>query len=181
MQISETEIILIIFNKFQSLQAHLKTTIQEFNRKCYSRLSDILLDSKTSPKLYWSILNTFLNNKKIPCIPPLLHNGKLIVDFQEKAELLNDFFSKQYSLVNNNSKLPSVLIKKTCKSFPSVEFLAYDILKIIKNLNPSKAQGHDMISIQMLKFCDESICKSLRIIFWSCLENGKFQSGKKPM
>ena len=179
MQIFEIEIILIFFNK--SFQAHLKTTIKEFNRKCYSRLSDILLDSKTIPKLSLSILNTFLNNKKIPCIPPLLHNGKLIMDFQEKAELLNDFFSKQYSLVNNNSKLPSVLLKKTCKSFPSVEFLAYDILKIIKNLNPSKAQGRDMISIQMLKFCVESICKSLGIIFWSCLENGKFQSGKKPM
>ena len=35
-----------------------------------SRLCNKLLDSKTSPKLYWSILNTFLNNKKIPCIPP---------------------------------------------------------------------------------------------------------------
>ena len=181
MQIFEIEIILIFFNKFQSLQAHWKTTIKEFNGKCYSRLSDILLASKTSPKLYWSLLNTFLNNKKIPCIPPLLYNGKLIVDVQEKAELLNDFFSKQYSLVNNNSKLPSVLIKKTCKSFPSVEFLAYDILKIIENLNPSKAHGHDMISIQMLKICDESICKSVGIIFRSCLENGKFQSGKKPI
>ena len=33
-----------------------------------------------------------------------------------------------------------------------------------------------MISIGMLKICDESICKSLGIIFRSCLENGKFPS-----
>ena len=33
-----------------------------------------------------------------------------------------------------------------------------------------------MISIRMLKICDESICKALGIIFRSCLENGKFPS-----
>ena len=55
-------------NKFQSLQTHLKTKIEESKLRYYSRLSDELLDSKTSPKSYWSILKTFLNNKKIPCL-----------------------------------------------------------------------------------------------------------------
>ena len=110
----------VLFNKFQPLQAHLKTSIEESKQKYYSRLSHKLLDSKTSPKSYWSILKTFLNYKrylsklqKIPCIPPLLHNGKFIMDFKEKAELFNDFFTVPCSLVNNNSKLPSVLTKKS--------------------------------------------------------------------
>ena len=51
-----------------------------------------------------------------------------------------------------------------------------DILKIIRNLNPNKAHGHDMKSTCMLKICDESICKSLRIIFRSCSENEKVPS-----
>ena len=50
MHIFEIEIILIVSNKFQSLQAHLKTTIEESKQKYYSRLSDKLLDSKTNPK-----------------------------------------------------------------------------------------------------------------------------------
>ena len=55
-----------------------------------------LSDSKTSPKLYCTILKTFLNKKKMHCIPPLLHNGKFIMDFKEKNEneLFNDFFTK---------------------------------------------------------------------------------------
>ena len=66
-----------------------------------------------------------------------------------------------------------------CKSLSSVEFSTYDILKIIRNLNPNKADSHDMINIRMVKICDESICKPLGI---TCLENGKFpQNGKKPM
>ena len=96
--------------------------------------------------LYWSILKTFL-----------LYNGKFIMDFKEKAGLFNDFFTKQCSLISNNSKLPLFLTKKTCKSLSSVEILTYDILKIIRKLNPNKAPGHNMISIRMLKICDESI------------------------
>ena len=82
-----------LFDKFQSLQAHLKTSIKK-SKQNYSRLSNKLLDS---PKSYWSILKTFLNNKKIPYIPPLLHNGKFIMDFREKAELFNDFFKAVFS------------------------------------------------------------------------------------
>ena len=83
---------------------------------------------------------------------------------------------RQCSLVNNNSKLSSVLTKKTCQSLSAVELSTYDILKIIRNLNPNKAHGHDMIRIRMLKIYDESICKPLGIIFRSCLQNGKFPS-----
>ena len=63
-----------------------------------------------------------------------------------------------------------------CHSLSTVEFTTCDVLKIIRNLNPNKAHGHGMISILMLKICDESICKPLGVIFWSCLQNGK-----KPM
>ena len=48
-----------------------------------------------------------------------------------------------------------------CKLLSPVEFSTYDILKIIRNLNPNKAHSHDMISIPMLKICDESIYKPL--------------------
>ena len=53
-------------------------------------------------------------------------------------------------------------------------FTKDDIAKIIKNLNPNKVHGFDMISIRMIKICGESILKPLKIIFKSCLENGKF-------
>ena len=54
-----------LFKKFQSPQAHLKTSIEESKQNYYSRLSNKLLDGKTSPKLYWSILKSFLNNKTL--------------------------------------------------------------------------------------------------------------------
>ena len=40
----------------------------------------------------------------------------------------------------------------------------------IKNLDPNKAHGHDMISLQMLKLCCESVLPPLELIFKSCLK-----------
>ena len=79
------------------------------NRKYYTKLSGRLADPLTSPKTCWSILKTFLNNKKIPCIPPLFHENKFITDFKEKAELFNHLFVNQCSLLRNNSVLPTNL------------------------------------------------------------------------
>ena len=71
------------------------------------------MDPTTSPKTYWSILKTVLNNKKIPCIPPIYHNNNYITDFKEKAQIFNDFFAKQCRLAENSSKIPTNFFKKT--------------------------------------------------------------------
>ena len=87
------------FNQFQFLQTRLNSLIEESKNQYYTHLSQKLLDPKTSQKSYWSILKTFLNNKKIPCIPPLLHQDKFVTDFKEKADIFNNFFANQCSIV----------------------------------------------------------------------------------
>ena len=76
-------------NQFQFLQTKLNSFIEESKEKYYARLDPQMLDPQTSPKSYWSILKTFLNNKKIPCIPPLLHHDKFIIDFKGKAKIFS--------------------------------------------------------------------------------------------
>ena len=128
----------------------------------------------TSRKSYWSILKTFLNNKKILVIPPILHDNKFITNFKEKAEIFNNFFAKKCSLINTSSDFPSVLSKKTYKLQSAIYFTSDDILQIIMKIDPNKAYGHDMVSIRMIKICEASICKPLKLIFRSCFQNGKF-------
>ena len=67
-------------------------------------------------------------------------------------------------------------LKKTRESRTTIGFSNNDILKIFRNLDPNKAHGHDMISIRMVRICDDSICKPLKLIFGSSLESGKFPS-----
>ena len=96
------------------------------------------MDPTASPKAYWSILKTFLNNKKIPCIPPIYHNNNYITDFKKKAQIFYNFFAKP---VENTSKLPTDSFKKTNNFLSTISFTKDDIAKIIKNINPNKAHG----------------------------------------
>ena len=114
-------------------------------------------------KAYWSILKSFVNDKKIPIIPPLYHNGNFITDFCEKAELLNLFFAEQCSILQNSSKLSANLAPRTDQSLTLINFSQDDILKIIRNLNPS---------IRMVKICGNSLWKPLEMIFKSCIIKG---------
>ena len=90
-------------HQFELLQSKLNSLIEKSKPNYYTRLSKKLSGPMTSPKSYWSILKTFLNNKEIPCIPPLLHDDKFITNFKEKAEIFNNFFAKQCSFIKENT------------------------------------------------------------------------------
>ena len=150
--------------------------INKSKQNYYSRVASKLTNVQRNSKTYWSLLNRFLNNKKIPLIPPLFHENKFVTDFKEKAELFNALFAKQCSLIKNSSKLPSHLHYLTDNRLSSVSFSQDDIAKIIQNLDPNKAHGHDNISIRMLKICGSSIYKPLEMIFKQCIETSVFPS-----
>ena len=90
-----------------------------------------LMDPTTSAKTYRSILKRFLNEKKIRCMPTLFHDNKFITHFREKAERFNSFFSKQCSILDNGSKLPSNLVYHTSEKLSDIIFKSEDIGKVI--------------------------------------------------
>ena len=80
--------------------------------------------------------------------------------------------------------MPNSLAKLTKRSLDTVNFSTDDISKIIgsfivNNLDPNKAQGHDVLSIRIIKLCGNSICKPLSIMFNDSLKEGKFPSDWK--
>ena len=68
----------------------------------------MLSNKATSSKAYWSILKTFLIDKKIPRILPIFHDNKFVTDFREKAEFFSICFAEQYLLPKNNSELSKI-------------------------------------------------------------------------
>ena len=161
------------------LQDRLNDSIEASKQKYYCRMTNKLTNAEKSSKAYWSILKSFLNNKKIPLIPPLFYENCFITNFKEKAELFNSFFADQCSLMSNASKLPSNFTLYTDNRLSTVTFSQDDIGKIIQNLNPNKAHGHDNISIRMLKICGSSIYGPLELIFKEALSTGLFPSNWK--
>ena len=112
------------------------------------------------------IINLCQNILKIPLIPPLLVNNKIVSDFTEKANLFKDFFATQCTPLSNNSILPSAISFKTLSRLSSINFEKEDNLKIIRNLYVNKAHSHDNISIQMSKICEKK--------YINCINSGVF-------
>ena len=83
----------------KALQNKLTSTTENAKSEYYSKLSMKLSNPETSSKVYWSILKSFVNDKKIPVISPLYHNGNFITHFRQKAELFNSFFAEQCSIL----------------------------------------------------------------------------------
>ena len=116
----------------------------------------------------------------MPIIPPLLYNDKYISDFKAKAELFNNHFSEQCSLIPNSSSLPDVM--SVPLPYPSLSSFTIDadmLLNLIRSLDINKSHGYDQISVRMLKICDSSLIKPLLIIFNNSLNSGMFPSAWK--
>ena len=105
-----------------------------------------------------------MNKVKIPAVPPLLVNYIFVTDFTEKAGIFNTFFPNQCNILDNSSNVPEISYK-TNKRISSINLSSSDLSKIIKELNPNKAHGHDNISIRMIQVCGESNIFPLKLIF----------------
>ena len=160
----------------QFLQERLSTSIESSKERYYNMIANRLNNTQKSSLTYWSLVKIFLNDKKIPLIPPLFHANCFVTDPKEKTELFNSFFFNQCSLLKNCSKLPTNLTYVTDKRLRTINFTADNIEKIIESLNPNKAHGHDNISIRMFKICGDTICKPLELIFKQALTTGVFPS-----
>ena len=60
----------------------------------------------TTPKNYWKIIHRVMNKSRAPKIPPILSNGKFVLSCADKANLFNEFFSNQCTLILNSSTIP---------------------------------------------------------------------------
>ena len=162
--------------RLKFLQERLSTITESSKERYYARIANKLNNTQKSSKTYWSLLKIFLNNKKIPLIPPLFHENRFITDFKEKAQIFNSLFSDQCSFLKNCSKIPTNLRYVTDKRLRTINFTTNNIEKIIVSLNPNKTHSHDNISIRMLKIYGNTICKPLELIFKQALTTGVFPS-----
>ena len=126
-------------------------------------MSAKLPDPSTPSKSYWSILKTFVNGQKNSVILPLLVNDKFVTNVLEKANLFNDFFSKQCQPVQNNSTLPKSNTYHTENRQNDIIFDNEKLLKILESLHANKAHGYGDISRKMLKLSGLSIMKPLSV------------------
>ena len=164
----------IDYNSLNALGLDMSNAISSSKLKNHEHLANKLNDPKKALKTYWAILKTFVNVSKIPLIPLLLVDSKLVTDVLEKTNLFNNFFAKQCTPIYNDNTVPASINFETKERLSSLEFCVDDIVKIFRSLDQDKAHGHDEISIRMIPHCASSISKPLHLIFRNCLETESF-------
>ena len=134
-------------NAFKDLVNQLAEQVKDAKFDYYSNISEKLNNALTCRKKYWSILKTLLNGNKVPLIPPLNIGNQFVIDFKEKAEAFNIFFSEQCTPIENGSRLPNDINIITDQTLQDIVFSPTDIHNIIKNLDISKVHGYDGLSV----------------------------------
>ena len=147
--------------------------ITDAKNKYYTDLGKRLCDPSVGIKTYWRTLHKIINKKQVMSIPPILLNGVFITNFQNKANLFNDFFVQQCSVLRNDSALPNMEYRTVVRK-SNVSITEDKIVNIIRKLNSNKAHGCDNMSIRMLKICDTTIAEPLKLIYEKCLDTGRY-------
>ena len=83
----------IDYQKLHDIQSEISQMISKRKKEYYDQLSKKLDDPLTSSKACWSMLKTFYSGTKIPLIPPIIIDNKVITNFREKANVFNNFFA----------------------------------------------------------------------------------------
>ena len=118
----------IDYQKLHDIGSEISQMISKRKKEYYDQLSKKLNDPLTSSKTYWSMLKTFYSGTKIPLIPPIIIDNKVIKNFREKTN------ATQYMSHVNDSILPSTIMYRTENRFSTISFKDEDALKIIKSL-----------------------------------------------
>ena len=113
--------------RLNGFKADDKVIVDRIMEECFQAIKtsfgDKLIDKTIGPKTYWSLINSLLNNCKIP-------RNKIIIDCKEKAKLFNDYFLDQCKPIINDSTLP-IFIQITCSNLDTIAITQQSILDII--------------------------------------------------
>ncbi len=144
----------------------------------YEKLGDMLSDSSTGEKHFWSAFRRISNKKKTTNIPPLIEDGVYVTNFRQKASVFNSYFAEQCTIHDNGSTLPPLSFR-TDSVLSDVVINPGDIVEIISKQGLRKAHGCDNISMAMLKLCPAELAVPLSMIFQRCLDTGRFPDSWK--
>ena len=121
-------------------------------------------------KQFWNVVRHFIkNNSTSSSLPPLnsfsvTGQNDFCFSSEEKADLLNRYFTSISTVNDDNVALPAFEYKCQNK-LARIECIFHEIQTLIELLNPNKATGPDVISNTMLRLVAKEVSVPLNILF----------------
>ena len=101
-------------------------------------------------------------------MPPLFNGPELLSSASDKAKLFANNFSKNSNLGHLGMSLPLFSCRTNLK-LHNISVIPKMVMKVIANLDSSKASGPDCIPVDVLKNCETGLSYILAELFNMCL------------
>ena len=151
--------------KWKTLQAEVSKLVEKAHEKYVIKNMET---PKGAANSFWRYIK---NVRKVPqCMPALKMNSNLYVTNQEKANVLNKQFSSVYSQKEHLSVPYSVPV---APKMGKITITNEGVLKLLKNLNPSKSAGPDDIHPRILKEISDEIAPIISFILQQSLSTNE--------
>ena len=132
---------------------------------------NIAVKSKENPKLFWNYIRSKTKCKsKISDLED--EKGSLESDNEKKAEILNQYFAKVFT-IENTEIIPELICEKVNTNLSEVKFEIHKVEEKLKALKPNKSPGPDLISNDILRSTSKNVSKPLSLLFTQSINTGE--------
>ena len=149
--------------------------IQCANEAYFDKVNHVFSDPKISTKIWLSISKYFCGGNEANSIPAIVEDGVTVTDPIEKAEIFNAYFVDQTKLPGADTILPSIPSFEMVRTTSTVTTTNEEVFDL-KNVDTSKAYGHDGIGNKIIKVCFHSLSSAFTSFVNLSLCLGQFPS-----
>ena len=163
-----------LFKRYRNdLTNKIRTRKEEYRLDIENKINT---DVTHGSKIWWKLVNQFTIKKGLSLsdIPPIQFDNKVYYLPEEKAEVFNQHFVNNSTLNGTDDGLP--LLEESDVILPQLVITDEMIIYVIKNLDPNKAVGPDLIHNKLLIKAMDVIVKPLKILLNRSLNEEKFPS-----
>ena len=138
--------------KFKSVRNEVISLIRQTKESRYDLISSKLKSGTLSPRDWWKTLKSLMSSSPSSSIPPLFdfYSDSMVIDENEKANVLNSYFANQSSIDDSLSTLPEANYPQIQSSLDTINIMPFEVLDVLKSLRLGKASGPDGINNRIL-------------------------------
>ena len=160
------------FNKYKQVRNEVTFAIRKAKSEEIDKISNKLKDPNIRQKDWWKTLKSFIKPDQESVLPQLKCNDIIYSDDEQKAEKLNDFFTQQTFLDEQNASLPRTR-HVTRNILDSFIVTSDEVESILWSLPTGKASGPDTINNRILRDLAHPLSTPLKDLFNFSLEKGQ--------
>ena len=162
------------WDMYRKIRNETISLLRQSKRTFTETLAQKLRTNELTGSDWWKTLKSFIKPSSSISMPPLKHDNIYCYDDDEKANLLNSFFTSQTKLNDSNKTIPRPSPINVNQVLNDIEIIPSEVEDILANLQLGKANGPDGINSHVLKQCSSLLASPLCRLFNLSLRAGHF-------